>query len=75
METLVEPDLRKVSALDLLSFEDNAYRKRHVDAHDQVISVLHETQQDAASEDEAAHDLNKLNTLKKKRQRPTSDIE
>jgi hypothetical protein len=40
---LVEPNFSDVPAVTLLQFDSNAFKKKNLDQHDQVISLLHET--------------------------------
>ena len=43
IRVLRKPDYKCVSYANALNFEDNQFKKNHVDAHDQVISMMFAT--------------------------------
>ena len=65
LRTLVEPDLSQVPNTHLLGFEDNQFKKKHVDMHDQVISISKTLADKGDNKDEYL--LQKANQIKKKR--------
>ena len=69
LKCLLAPSFKFVSHAELLEFDDNQYKKRRVDTHDQVISLLAETAPTEQDKDLGG----KLNQLKKKRQKPLPD--
>ena len=52
IRVLKMPSYKHVPYADCLNFEDNQFKKNQVDRHDQVISMMYATKQQAGSGDE-----------------------